>query len=237
MRTGGILMKPYLAALCVVCAMFLPSFGYAQYGDMYLRFLEGDVQVRTEDTLEWLPASINMPLINGDHIWVPDNGKAELMLRNGTVVRLDRNSYLEILSTEEGRSRFYLVTGNAYAYTKLDTSDALIFETSRVSFYTYGRSIVRIDTSEEEDYTAASVFQGTVYAYGNTGQTKINPGNRIIFYKDDSYPRFVAIPPPDRWEQWNRLRDRELGLASSAPSRSYLPEELSAYHYDFERYG
>ena len=85
--------------------MLFPSLGHtSQPGDMYLRFLEGDVQVKTEDTDEWLPASINMPLIDGDQIWVPDNARAELMLRDGTTVRLDRNSYLEILTSEEERS-------------------------------------------------------------------------------------------------------------------------------------
>ena len=49
----------------------------------YAEFLEGDVQVKTEDTAEWLPASINMPLLNGDQIWVPENGRAELMFNTG----------------------------------------------------------------------------------------------------------------------------------------------------------
>ena len=35
--------------------MLFPSVGHtSQPGDMYLRFLEGDVQVKTEDTAEWL---------------------------------------------------------------------------------------------------------------------------------------------------------------------------------------
>ena len=87
--------------------MLFPSLGHtSQPGDMYLRFLEGDVQVKTEDTAEWLPASINMPLIDGDQIWVPENARAELMLRDGTIVRLDRNSYLEILTSEEKLAHF-----------------------------------------------------------------------------------------------------------------------------------
>ena len=99
--------------------MLFPSLGHtSQPGDMYLRFLEGDVQVKTEETAEWLPASINMPLIDGDQIWVPENGRAELMLRDGTVVRLDRNSYLEILTSEEKLAQFYLATGRAYAQYK-----------------------------------------------------------------------------------------------------------------------
>ena len=120
MHTGGANMKSYIVAICLACAMLFPSLGHtSQPGDMYLRFLEGDVQVKTEDTAEWLPASINMPLIDGDQIWVPENARAELMLRDGTMVRLDRNSYLEILTSEEKLTQFYLAYGRAYITTRL----------------------------------------------------------------------------------------------------------------------
>lgn len=238
MCTEGIHIKPHLAALCIACAILLPSFAYAsRYGDMYLRFLEGDVQVKTEDAAEWLPASINMPLINGDHIWVPDNGRAELMFRNGTVIRLDRNSYLEILSTDEGRSGFYLVTGHTYVYTKLGASDTAVFRTPTASFYARGHSIARIDAFDGENSAAVSVFLGAVYADDGAGQIKINPGSKIVFSKNDSYPRLAAIAPPDQWERWNRQRDREFGPVPSTPVTAYLPDELSAYYYDFKKNG
>ena len=142
--TGGVNMKSYIVAICLVCAMLFPSLGHtSQPGDMYLRFLEGDVQVKTEETAEWLPASINMPLIDGDQIWVPDNSRAELMLRDGTVVRLDRNSYLEILASEETLAQLYLATGRAYGNTRLRKGDAVVFETPTASFRAYGQSAFR----------------------------------------------------------------------------------------------
>jgi len=44
-------------------------------GSLRISLIEGDVQVRTGDTGEWVPASINMPLVDGDQIWVPQGGK------------------------------------------------------------------------------------------------------------------------------------------------------------------
>ena len=116
--------------------MLFPSLGHAsQPGDVYLRFLEGDVQVKTEDSVEWLPASINTPLMDGDQIWVPENGRAELMLRDGTIIRLDRNSYLEILTSEENRAQFYLAAGRVYGNTSLRNAGAFVFfETPTASF-------------------------------------------------------------------------------------------------------
>jgi hypothetical protein len=229
-------MKSYIVAICMVCVMLFPSLGHtSQPGDMYLRFLEGDVQVKTEETAEWLPASINMPLIDSDQIWVPENGRAELMLRDGTVVRLDRNSYLEILTSEDKLTQFYLATGRVYANTRLRKGDAVVFETPTTSFRAYGQSLFGIDVSENENSTL-SVFQGEIYVDRDTGQMKINAGDKMAFYKKE-YPRLTRIAPIDQWEQWNRRRDQEFGLSSSGRTTAYLPDELGAYSSDFERNG
>jgi hypothetical protein len=42
-----------------------------------------------------VPASINLPLVDSDRIWVPEGGRAELQLREGTILRLDENSAVE----------------------------------------------------------------------------------------------------------------------------------------------
>jgi hypothetical protein len=239
MHTGGIhmKMKSYAVALCVVCAMLFPSPGHtSQPGDMYLRFLEGDVQVRTEDTTEWLPASINMPLFDGDQIWVPENGRAELMLRSGAIARLDRNSYLEILTSEENRVQFYLAAGRAYTNTRLKTGDSVVFETPKVSFHAYGQSVFGIDVSENEDSTA-SVFQGLIYADLGTGQMKINAGDKMAFFKNAGYPQLAGITLMDQWEQWNKRRDQEFGAVLSSRATAYLPDDLGAYSSDFDKNG
>ena len=50
----------------------------------------------------------------------------------------------------------------------------------------------------------------------------------MVFYKNTEYPRLARIDPLDQWEQWNRRRDQEFGIASST-GHSYLPDELGAY--------
>ena len=236
-HTGGVNMKFYIVAICLACAMLFPSIGHtSQAGDMYLRFLEGDVQVKIEDTAEWLPASINMPLIDGDQIWVPENSRAELMLRDGTIVRLDGNSYLEILASEEKLVRFYLAYGRAYSTTRTRGGESIVFETPMASFRAYEKSVFGIDVSENDDSTV-SVFRGEIYADSNTGQMKINSGDKMSFSKYREYPQLNRIDPPDQWELWNRQRDREFGLSSPGFATTYLPDELGSYSSDFERNG
>ncbi|HUL22523.1 MAG TPA: hypothetical protein VLZ10_13790 [Thermodesulfobacteriota bacterium] len=65
----------------VLASMLLYPSAYSSastLGSLRLSLIAGDVQVRTEDTGEWVPASINMPLMDGDRIWVPDGGRTEL---------------------------------------------------------------------------------------------------------------------------------------------------------------
>ncbi|MDD5245176.1 MAG: FecR domain-containing protein [Syntrophorhabdaceae bacterium] len=230
-------MKYYIALLCIVCAIALPSPGHtADPGNIYLRFLEGDVQVKTEDAKEWLPASINMPLTDNDQIWVPDNGRAELFLKNGTVVRFDRDTYLEILASGDKPARFYLGTGRVYGNVIVGKGNTVVFETPTASFSAYARSVFRIDVPENED-SIASVFQGELYADLGKGQMKISAGERIVLGKNAQYPVLAKLVAADEWEQWNKQRDREFSTPESGNATAYLPDELRSYSYDLGRNG
>lgn len=230
-------MKYYAVLFCIVCAIVLPSPGYtADPGNIYLRLLEGDVQVKTGDANEWLPASINMPLTDNDQVWVPDNGRAELFLRNGSVVRLDKGTYLEVLASGDKPARFYLGTGRAYGNVTVGNGSSVVFETPTASFSAYARSVFRIDVPENED-SIASVFQGELYADIGKGQMKISTGERIVLSKNAQYPVLTKLAAADEWEQWNKQRDREFSSPGSGNATAYLPDELKSYSYDLAKNG
>lgn len=230
-------MKYYAALFCMVCAIALPLPGYTtDPGNIYLRYLEGDVQVKTGDAKEWLPASINMPLTDSDQIWVPDNGRAEMFLRNGTIVRLDRSTFLEMPAPGDKQTRFYLGAGRVYGNVIVEKGNAVILETPAASFSAQAHSVFRIDVAENEDSTA-SVFQGELYADRGTGQMKINAGERMVLKKDAQHPVLAKLLPADEWEQWNKQRDREFTRPGSGNATAYLPDELKSYSYDLNKNG
>ena len=103
-------MKKILSVMLLLAALFLiPSYSHSStLGTVRMSLIEGDVQVYTEDTSEWVAAAINMPLKEGDRIWVPGDGRAELQLNDGTSLRLSEDSSLEILRTEGRSFQFYL---------------------------------------------------------------------------------------------------------------------------------
>jgi hypothetical protein len=222
---------------CVILAFMLLSFpAYSSgstLGSLRISLIEGDVQVRTEDTGEWVPASINMPLTDGDRLWVPEEGRTELQLRDGSFLRLDEHSALEILTVEKDSFQFYLTEGRSYANFRGLKGTLLQIDTPDSSIRVYDRSNFRIET-RQDGYTDISVYGGVVYAENRDGETTVDEGNTLSLGAG-TYAELSPLGPIDEWERWNRDRDRRLA-ERRAPSR-YLPDELQAYSGDFEENG
>lgn len=213
---------------------FIPAYSFPSSLEfMQISLMDGDVQIRTEDTEEWVPASINMPLRDGDRIWVPEGGKLELRLRDGTYLRLDERSALEVLTLDKDSFQFYLTEGHAYANFSGQTGSFLQMDTPVSSVRVYDRSILKVDLSEER-LNQISVLKGSVDVESRSGKTTVKSGYTLTL-KDETYAELSPLGPPDGWERWNMERDRR--LAERRPPPSYLPEELYAYSSDFETYG
>ena len=66
--------------------------------------------MQAEDS-EWVPAAANTPLLQGDKLWVPEDGKAEIRFRDGISLRLGRSTAFEVGATEDGNHELYLDEG------------------------------------------------------------------------------------------------------------------------------
>ena len=220
----------------VLASMLLYPSAYSSastLGSLRLSLIAGDVQVRTEDTGEWVPASINMPLMDGDRIWVPDGGRTELQSRDGTLLRLDENSALEILTVEKDSYQFCLTEGRSYANFRGLKGTLLQIDTPDSSIRVYDRSNFRIETTQD-GYTDISVYRGIVYAENRDGETSVD-GGKTLSLREGSSAELSPLGPPDPWERWNRKRDQR--FAERRPPSRYLPDELQAYSSDFEDNG
>lgn len=218
----------------IISLFLLPTFAYSStLGSSRISLIQGDIQIRTEETGEWVPASINMPLSEGDRIWVPEGGRTEVQLRDGTFLRLDENSALEILTVENDSFQFYLTEGRAYINFKGGKGSHLQMDTPLSSTRAYDRSLYGVDVTREGN-TDISVFQGSVNVESREGSTWVNAG-KILSLREGHYAELAPLGPPDEWENWNRQRDRK--LVSQRPPSRYLPEELYPYANDFEGNG
>jgi hypothetical protein len=227
-------MKILKHIMILFLLLLLPAYSYpSTLGSLHISLIEGDVQIRMEDTGEWVPASINMPLMDGDRIWVPEGGRTELQLRDGSFLRLDEYSALEILTVEKDSFQFYLTEGRGYANFGGLKGSLLQIDTPDSSIRAYDRSNFRIETTQD-GYTDLSVYRGVVYAENRDGRTRVDGGNTLSL-REGTYAELFPLGPTDEWERWNRERDRR--FAERRPPPRYLPDELQAYSSDFEENG
>ena len=217
----------------MLVVLLLPRYAHAlDLGSVRISFLEGDVQMRTTETGDWVPAAVNTPLDEGDELWVPEGGRMEFQLNTGTSVRLDRNSALQILTLERTSSQFYLTEGHIYVDHNAPRGNVIQFDTPVSSLRAYDRSVFRVDVPDQ--FTDVSVFRGYVDAEGRDGNTRINAG-RTLTLGEDREAELAPLGRSDDWQNWNTERDRR--FASRGDSYRYLPEELRVYSSDLDDNG
>ena len=134
------------------------------------------MQVRTEDTDDWVPASINMPLREGDRVWVPEDGMAELQTKDGSYLRLADRSALEILTLDGDSYQTYLTEGRLYANFRGSKDSLLQIDTPTSSVRAYERSKFNVDVPERGPVNV-SVFQGEVKVENRDGSIGVASGD------------------------------------------------------------
>jgi len=226
-------MKTVKVILLVMAVLLLPVYAHSvPLGSVRISFLEGDVQMRTAEAGDWLPAAVNTPLDEGDELWVPEGGRMEFQLNTGNAVRLNQNSALQILILERTSSQFYLSEGHAYVNHNSPRGNVIQFDTPVSSLRSYDRAVFRVDVPDQ--FTDVSVFRGWVDVEGRDGNTRVNAG-RTLTLGEGREAELALIGRPDDWQNWNTERDRR--FASRGDSYSYLPEELRIYSSDLDDNG
>ncbi len=222
-----------LKAMVLWIVICLPAWAGAEdMGFLHLSQMEGDVQFQSKGTTEWLPATINLPVQSGDHLWVPQEAWAQVETRDGSVIRLDAESSLEILAVDETSQQMYLSQGQAYVNFKRVDDSMLQLDTPVSSIRIYDSSTFNVDLAENGN-TEISVFRGAVYAENRSGEVRVAAGKMLSM--DDDLPSLMALAPPSDWERWNKEWD-DL-MAEGEESGQYLPPELSGYEPDLDRNG
>jgi hypothetical protein len=212
--------------------LFPPDSGAESLGAMRVSLLQGDVQVKIAEMEEWAPASVNMSLVEGDELWVPEGSRAAIQTNNGSHVRLDANTALQVLQVDSDSFQFHLAQGDAYVLNRSPKNSTLQFDTPGASIRSFGNSTYRIEVPGGE--TDVSVFRGSVLMENDGGTTTVRAGSMLALGVDDS-AELSPVPPPDDWRRWNAQRDRI--ILARGDSNRHLPEELRAYSSDLDESG
>ncbi len=225
-------MKLLVATLFLL--LFLPARSFpAELGTARVSLIKGDVQVYTEDTANWVAASINMPLLEGDRLWSPEGARNEIQVLGGIYVRLDGSTALDVLALEEDALQFYAAEGRLYINNMRGGPGHIQIDTPLTSISSYGDSIIMIDVAGDGT-TDLSVIKGYADAETLNGGVRIDAGN-AIHIEQNVAAELAPLSEPDKWERWNHKRDQK--LAEAGESLRYLPDDLDEYAHDFGAYG
>jgi hypothetical protein len=217
----------------VLCILLLPVRSMAaDLSELRLSHIEGDVQIKSVDTGEWSLAVINLPLKDGDQLWVPADARAEVESRRGSVVRLDQGSLLDILTVDSDALQFYLSQGLAYVNAKGERGTTLQLDTPVASIRVYERAKFSTDVSDQ-GATDIAVLMGAISAESNSGETGVEAGDLLSM--GEGYADLSPLGPANEWEQWNQDQDR--ALEAQRESVQYLPPALAGFSQDFDDNG
>jgi hypothetical protein len=168
------LVSLFLAAFVAAAGPVLAT----ELGIIRLSLMEGDVQVLIQDTTDWTPATINLPLNEHDRLWVPDDGRVELQVQGGVLVRAGDGSGLDVLTVSRDSAQFYLDRGHLYINNRKGGIAAVQVDTGMASVRTYDNTIMMLDVSEDGT-SEVSVLKGSATVESKAGATQVTAGSTL----------------------------------------------------------
>jgi hypothetical protein len=194
--------------------------------------IQGNAQMKTGEAADWTLAPANTPIQEGDRFWCPAGARLELEFNDGTFLRIDQNSSLDVLSLKENALQAHLGMGHLFVRAgdltgktfQIDVPDTTILIRQPANF----RVDILPDGGED-----ISIFRGAVDVASSGTNTRVRTGEMLTL--DANSSKVEPLARVDEWEQWNEDRDRS--ILSAAAADHNLPPELSSYASDIDANG
>jgi hypothetical protein len=166
------------------------------------------------------PAYANLPLFEGAQIIAGDEGRAEVQLEDGSLVRLSPNSTItfSVMQQQGSGTRTEVVVNHGLAYFELEPSNgdhSLRVNYGTTSFAATSFSVVRVIADQPPGEMA--VFSGNVHLErGNAMQVDVHGGESLSLNASDGsgYEIRESIDQ-DSWDSWNADRDQLLNAQAT----------------------
>ncbi len=159
--------------------------------------VQGDVEARRAGQTQWLPARLKDVYCAGDRIQVGERSRADVVLVNQPVLRLDQNSTITLGGVKEERtSLIELLKGALYFFSRLPRNLEIV--TAFVNAGVEGtEGLVRVDAEK----TFISIFEGKVLAANLAGSLTLTGGQAAVAEQGRA-PTLTAVVRPRDAVQW-----------------------------------
>ncbi|MGA8144519.1 MAG: DUF6600 domain-containing protein [Candidatus Acidiferrales bacterium] len=205
----------------------------AQPGVARVSSIRGDVSTQRGDNGEWVAATVNTPVAQGDRVSTGDKSRAELQLDFADTLRMSDRVTVKIANLTRSQIQLqigeglttYTVNRGAEAATEIDTPNAAIRPLAGDGEY---RILVNSDAE-----TQVVIRRGSAEISTPQGSTRVDAGQMItIAGTDNPQYRVSQAPARDDWDNWNNDRNRATANADSwhNTNRYYTgSQDLDAY--------
>lgn len=216
----------------------------AETGAAYARLLyfEGGMSLRRPADMRAPGAdvAVNTPLVPGDEIWTGTDGRAEIQLADGSMLRLDHDARLSLLNLSDLGGSYDTTTllrlPNGSLYINADNFDArerrFQIDTPAGSIFLLSEGVFRIDVNGSGT-TSVSSYRGVAELLGDESSVVVHSGERLSAGagRPAGEARAFNTLRRDDFDFWAESRDDAIAASRSArgPEPAQLPEPVRPY--------
>ena len=192
-----------------------------------LSYLSGAVSFRPGDVEDWVPAQMNRPLTNGDHIWTDQDARAELHIGTAAL-RLNSETAFEFLNLDDANAQIRLTQGSLIIRLRsLADQENFEVDTPNLAFSLLRTGTYRVDVDPNTFTTVITVRGGEGEVTGNNQAFTVHAGQQTRVSGENSTTYDISSAPPfDEWDNWCVARDRREDQSQSA---RYVSREMVGY--------
>ncbi len=199
--------------------------------------VEGDLLRYVPDANDWAAVVSDAPFGKGDTLYSGNQGMAELIVPNGSWIRMGYGTQIQFIALDQDVAEMDLASGVGRFYNK--GSQTVIKVTSPFG-YVLAYPGSTFDFYVGENSVEVIAVQGKVSFIHTTTQAKydVTAGYPSVLADQQQVSSGEGVVDPS-WDQWNRGRE-EFWVAKArvkGPSVEYLPPSLRDEAYALEENG
>ena len=227
-------IRPHLAALVAVVVMLTFSGGAcadppSRVGR--LGYIAGTVSFSPAGANDWVQATVNRPLTNGDRLWVDQGARAEIQV-GAAMVRMSDGTSVSLSHLDDSLAQLQLTQGTLNVHARrLDPNQVFEIDTPNLAFTLHQPGDYRIEVDPVANATTIIVRNGQGEASGDGLAYVIDSRQAYRFTgMGVSDYQYVATPPLDDFDRWSNERDH--AYSNSASARFVSPDVIGYQDLD-----
>jgi Family of unknown function (DUF6600)/FecR protein len=186
-------------------------------GAARISYIQGDVSTQHSDSSEWVAATLNTPVVDGDHVSTGNGARAEIELNHANILRMSDQSTVNVVNLSSAQMQVQVGQGLVNFDMLKDSGADVEIQTPNVAIHPQaGEGSFRILVNSDGE-TIVDVRKGSADISTPQGSTRVDRDQRITIEgnADNAQYQVSGAPGNDDWDKWNSDRDQMIESAAS----------------------